>query len=185
MNSSDRDPPVTVDILQQIKPGYEAAFEAVITDLIAAAKLFEGHLGANIFRSSDPANPEYRIVFKFDSLSHLQQWENSEIRHKLLQKARKFILGDVKWQILTGLETWFTLSTQGAIVPPPRYKMLAITFLAAYPTASLINFILPTINWLPSIIRPIIGTLALLSLMTYVVMPRMTKLFAWWLYPKS
>lgn len=185
MNSASVDPPVTVDIIQKIKPGFEQAFEEVLTNLIEAAKVFEGNLGCNVFRSSEEANPEYRIVFKFDSLSNLRRWENSEIRHKLLEKSKHFLVNDVKWQILTGLETWFTLSTSGSIVPPPRYKILAITFLASYPTINLINFLLQSFNWLPSIFRPIIAMLALMSLMTYLIMPRMTKLFVWWLYPKS
>jgi uncharacterized protein len=73
MNSADQtiDAPVTVDVVQKIKPGCEAEFEQVLADLIEAAKAFEGHLGANIFRPSDHANPEYRIVFKFNHLSNL------------------------------------------------------------------------------------------------------------------
>lgn len=71
-NNAD-DPPVTVDILQRVKPGCETAFEQVLTDLIAAARSFEGHLGVNVFRSGSNPNPEYRIVFKFDQVSHLKQ----------------------------------------------------------------------------------------------------------------
>jgi uncharacterized protein len=178
------DPPVTIDVLQKIKPGCEAEFERVLSDLIEAAKAFEGHLGANIFRPSDRANPEYRIVFKFDHLSNLRQWEDSAIRRKLLDRAKQLTAGEGKWQTLTGLETWFTLSTQRAIVPPPRYKMLVITCLAAFPTINLINFLLQPLHFLPPLLRTLLTTIVLLSLMTYVVMPRMTKLFAGWLYPK-
>jgi uncharacterized protein len=179
------DPPVTVDVVQKIKPGNEAEFEVVLADLIQAAKAFEGHLGANIFRPSDRANPEYRIVFKFDHLSNLRQWEESAIRRRLLERAKRLTVGESKWQTLTGLETWFTLATQEAIVPPPRYKMLIVTCLAAFPTINLINFLLQPLHPLPLLLRTLIATVVLLSLMTYVIMPRMTKLFAGWLYPKS
>ncbi|CAN1210149.1 ABM domain-containing protein [Tumidithrix helvetica PCC 7403] len=183
--NSQQDPPVTVDIVQVVKIGSEEAFEAVLTKLIQASESFEGHLGSNVFRSSNPENQsEYRIIFKFDSLSNLRNWENSEVRHRLIESVKPFIVGVVNWQIVTGLETWFTLSSKGAIVPPPRYKMLVITFLAAYPTSNLINLLLQLFTWIPSILRTLISVLVLLSSMTYIIMPRLTKLFARWLYPK-
>ena len=187
MNPADQraDSPVTIDVIQKIKPGCEAEFEQVLTDLTDAAKTFEGHLGANIFRPSDRDNPEYRIVFKFDHLSHLRQWEASTTRRKLLERAKRLTVGDSKWQTLTGLETWFTLSTQQAIVPPPRYKMLIVTCIAAFPTINILNVLLQPFKSLPPLLRTFIAMVALLSLMTYVIMPRMTKLFAGWLYPNS
>jgi uncharacterized protein len=180
-----QDPPVTVDIVQVVKTGSEASFEALLTKLISASENFEGHLGSNVFRSSNQDNlSEYRIIFKFNSLKNLRTWENSEIRHRLLEKAKPLLIGDVKWQVITGLETWFTLSAKGAILPPPRYKMVIITFLAAYPTTTLVNFLLQPLRVLPAPLLSFIGTLVLLSSMTYIIMPRMTKLFAKWLYPK-
>ncbi len=176
------DPPVTIDVLQKIKPGCEAEFEQVLADLIQAAAAFEGHLGANIFRPSDRAHPEYRIVFKFAHLSNLRQWEESAIRRKLLERAKQLTAENSQWRTLTGLETWFTLATQQAIVPPPRYKMLVVTCLAAFPTLNVVNFLLHPLP-LPPLLRGLIATVILLTLMTYVIMPRMTKLFAGWLYP--
>ena len=60
VDNFDQDPPVTVDVLQRVKPGCERAFETVLTDLIEAAKSFEGHLGANVFRPANQSNLEYR-----------------------------------------------------------------------------------------------------------------------------
>jgi uncharacterized protein len=181
-----QDPPVTVDIVQVVKTGSEESFEALLTKLISASENFEGRLGCNVFRSSNQDNlSEYRIIFKFNSLKNLRNWENSEIRHRLIESAKPLLVGDVKWQVITGLETWFTLSAKGAIVPPPRYKMVIITFLAAYPTTTLVNFLLQPLKVLPAPLLSLIGMLILLSSMTYIIMPRMTKLFAKWLYPEQ
>jgi uncharacterized protein len=179
------DPPVTVDVIQKVKPGCESDFELVLADLTEAAKAFEGHMGASIFRPTDRTNPEYRIVFKFDRMSNLRQWEVSPMRRRLLERAKRLTIGESRWQTVTGLETWFTLSTQQAIVPPPRYKMLIVTCIAGFPTVNAINFILQPLPPLPPLLRSFIGMVLLLSTMTYVIMPRMTKLFAGWLYPKS
>jgi antibiotic biosynthesis monooxygenase (ABM) superfamily enzyme len=183
MGSDDQ--PVTVDVIQRVKPNCEAEFEQVLADLIQAAESFEGHLGVNIFRPSDHANPEYRIVFKFDRLSHLRQWETAPIRRRLLERASRLTVGSGQFQILTGLETWFTLPTQGAIVPPPRYKMLLVSLLVIFPLVNLLNFVLqPPLRLLPPLLRSLIVTIIMLSLTTYVVMPRVTKLLSGWLYPK-
>ncbi|MBI4782127.1 MAG: antibiotic biosynthesis monooxygenase [Oscillatoriophycideae cyanobacterium NC_groundwater_1537_Pr4_S-0.65um_50_18] len=189
MNSPEHpspDPPATVDILQRVKPGCEAAFEQVLADLIEAARAFDGHLGVNVFRPSDRANPEYRIVFKFDRISHLQQWETSAIRQRLLDRANRLTVGTGQTSVLTGLETWFTLPQQPGLAPPARYKMVVITGITIYVLINLMNLlVLPLLTLLPPLLRTLVVTFLMVALMTYVVMPRLTKLFAGWLYPKS
>lgn len=180
------DPPVTVDVLRQVKPGCEEAFEVVLKDLLAAAQSFDGHLGVNVFCPTDRTHPEYRVIFKFDHLSNLKQWENSPIRSRLLERANRLTLkNEPQVKVITGLETWFTLPSQGTMVPPPRYKMLIITALTIFPLINLINAIFqPLLQGLPILLRSLVITVVTVWVMTYVAMPRMTKLFAGWLYPK-
>ncbi len=179
-------PPVTVDILQRVKPGCENAFEAVLSDLIAAAGTFEGHLGVNVFRSGGDSNDEYRIVFKFASLGHLKQWETSAIRQQLLRQANRLTIDQGKTSILTGLETWFTLPTQSRLSPPARHKMVVISGAAIFILLNLANVLLvPLLAFLPALLRTFVVVLLIVVLMTYLVMPRLTKLFADWLYPKA
>ena len=184
--NKDDDLPVTVTISQRVKPGCEAAFEEVILAIAAAAKTFKGHLGVNIFRPSDLSFPEYWIIFKFDRISNLRRWEKSEVRRKWLNRAAKLTLGSPETQIITGLEMWFTLPTQKRTTAPPRYKMALITWLAIFPPIVLINALFGALlNQLPSIVRSLVLTIVLVLFMTYVLMPRMTRLFARWLYPRT
>ncbi|MGL5834051.1 MAG: antibiotic biosynthesis monooxygenase [Waterburya sp.] len=168
-----KDPPVTINVIKQVKPGNESEFENVLRDLIAAAEGFDGHLGATVFRSDS----EYRIVFKFNHLTNLQKWEASPIRRKLLERAKRLTVGEGKFQILTGLETWFTLTSQEAIVPPPRYKMLFVTYLAAFPTLNVINIVLhPWLQNFSVLVRTLITTFLMLTLMTYLTSsPRIAR----------
>lgn len=188
MNDSqynNNDPPVTVVISRQVKPGCEIAFEEFISGITAAAMTFEGHLGTNIFRPSNPNETEYRIIFKFARASNLRIWEESECRRQWLARAESLTLGSPKIEILTGLETWFTLPTSKPIVPPPRYKMAVLTWLAIFPLINIINLLFASVlNQLPPLLRSLVLTVILVLLMTYVVMPRITRLFAPWLYPK-
>lgn len=185
INNAD-DPPVTVDVLQRVKPGCEAAFEKVLTDLIVAARSFEGHLGVNVFRSGDRPHPEYRVVFKFNHISNLQQWESSAIRQQLLKRVSHLTIDSGQTSVITGLETWFTLPTQPGLPPPPRYKMLVITWATIFVLINLMNrLVVPLLHFLPSLLATLIVTGLMVSLMTYIVMPRVTKFFAGWLYPKA
>lgn len=43
----------------------------------------------------------------------------------------------------------------------------------------------PLIGDFHAVLRRLVFTLVMVSLMTYVVMPRMARLFTSWLYPKS
>ncbi len=179
-----QDPPVTVSVFRRVKPASVRDFEEFLSAIINASMTFEGHLGTNVFRNSDPNNPEYMIVFKFDRQSNLRRWEESQCRRQWLALIESLTIGSPAIEVLTGLETWFTISPRKPIVPPPRYKMATLTWIAIFPLVNIINLLLgSTLNSLPSFLRSFFMTALLVPLMTYVVMPRITRLFAWWLYP--
>ena len=181
------DPPVTVVISRRVKPGCEKAFEKFISGITAAAMTFEGHLGTNVFRPSSLGDNQYRIIFKFDRASNLRIWEESECRRQWLARAESLRLEPARIRVITGLETWFTLPAPKGMLPPPRHKMATITLMALFPLIQLANITLaPLLELLPLplLLRSLIVTAILVLLMTYVVMPRMTKLFSQWLYPK-
>ncbi|MEL6930196.1 MAG: antibiotic biosynthesis monooxygenase [Cyanobacteria bacterium J06600_6] len=186
---NESDPPVTVVITRRVKPRCKKAFEKFISGITASAMTFEGHLGTNVFRPSNPTDNEYRIIFKFDHASNLQIWQESECRRQWLARAESLRLEPPRIRIITGLETWFTLPASAqTVLPPPRYKMATITLLALFPAIQLSNLTLvPFLKLfpLPLWLRSLISTAILVLLMTYILMPRMTKLFSKWLYPQK
>ncbi len=179
------DSPVTVDVVQQVRRGKESAFEALLGQIINTASTFEGYLGSSVFRPSHQDDGEYRIVFKFDRLENLKRWEHSPVRQRFLTQARNLTVDAGTFSIITGLETWFTLAAKPGMVPPPRYKMVLVSGLAIFGINQLLTVLpLDGLAQLPSILRLLILVFLTTTLMTYVVMPRLTKLLAWWLYPK-
>jgi uncharacterized protein len=181
------DPPVTVVISRKVKPGCEEEFEQFISGITAAAMTFEGHLGTNVFRPSNPEDHEYQIIFKFDRASNLRIWQESECRRQWLAPAESLRLEPPTIKVITGLETWFTLPSSKPIIPPPRHKMAIVTLIALFPSIQLANLALvPLLKLLPLplLLQSLIVTAILVLLMTYVLMPRMTKLLAKWLYPQ-
>jgi antibiotic biosynthesis monooxygenase (ABM) superfamily enzyme len=88
-------------------------------------------------------------------------------------------------QRTSGLEAWFTLPGERAIVPPPRWKQLLVTLIGAYPLVVLISaFVMPQLDAWPLLVRSAVLPVVLLTLMTYGVMPLLTRAFRGWLYPR-
>jgi hypothetical protein len=66
---------------------------------------------------------------------------------------------------------------------PPRYKMALLTWAAAFPLLTAVNVLLgPELASLPLLGRTFLVTGILTSVLTFVVMPRLTHLCANWLF---
>jgi uncharacterized protein len=183
-SSTRQDSSVTVVISRRVKPGCEADFETFLLGVTAACSQFPGYLGSSIFRPAAIDDPEYRVIFKFDRLSNLRRWETSQERQQWFAQAEALTLCPPDVQVLTGLETWFTLPGKAAIVPPPRHKMALVTWLAVFPLITVISTVLQNqLLSLPLVLRVMVVTAIAVPTMTYILMPQVTRLFAGWLYP--
>ena len=183
-SAAGTNPPVTAVASRRVKRGREREFEEWVSGILAAANGFSGYLGSEVLRPGDaPGDDEYRIVFRFDRKSNLRAWEESEERHRWLREAEPLI-HEERVHVLTGLETWFTLPWKAGEPSPPRYKMAIVTWLAVFPLITVILVLFgPLLGLLPMLLRTLVLTAVMVSLMTYVIMPRLTRLFSFWLYP--
>jgi antibiotic biosynthesis monooxygenase (ABM) superfamily enzyme len=182
--ASGGDPPVTAVASRRVKQGREQEFEERLSGILAAASEAPGYLGSEVLRPSDSEDDnEYRVVFRFDHASNLHAWENSEERQRWLRELEP-LLHEEKVHVLTGLETWFTLPSKVGEPSPPRYKMVVVTWLGVFPIVTIIFSLFGHwLNLLPTLVRTLVFTAVMVTLMTYVIMPRMTRLFSFWLYP--
>ena len=178
--------PITVIISRRVKPEMVEEFESLTSEMTQRASKFSGYLGTTLFKPSSGNDPEYRIMFKFQDISSLQEWEGSSQRAEILEKIEDLLITTSEREQISGLITWFTLPSTNPITPPPRYKMTLISWLALYPAVTLIFWLFE--SWLiefPLLIRTFMVTAVVILLMTYILMPFMTKRFAFWLYTKS
>jgi uncharacterized protein len=182
--SPDLEGPVTTTVTRRVKPGHEAAYEAFLVGIIGAARAFSGYLGVEVFRPAPGQGGEYRTVYRFDSVAHLRGWLESAERAAWLARAEPHVAGPMRTQVLTGLEGWFTLATQPGLPPPPRYKMALVTWVTIFPLITLVVVAsAPLLGSLPLVARLAVTTGVTVPLMTWMVMPRMTRLLHRWLYP--
>src|SRR5215210_3212470 len=85
------DPPVTAVASRRGKQGREQEFEEWVSGILAAANKFQGYLGSEVLRPSDPDDNEYRIITRFDHESNLHAWETSQERQRWLNKSRPLL----------------------------------------------------------------------------------------------
>lgn len=93
---------------------------------------------------------------------------------------------DAIWKKITGLEFWFS-PPKGTVIPQPsRFRMalvmIAVVFGLVISIGQLIGMVAAEV---PSYIRLFVTISIEIFLMTYVLMPRITKLIAKWIYPSS
>jgi uncharacterized protein len=176
--------PVTTTVTRRVRPGHEASYEQFLAGIIAAASEFPGHLGVEVFRPEDATTGEYRTVYRFDTPEHLRRWLDSDERAAWLERAEPHVIGPIRTSFVTGLESWFTLPGKPGVAPPPPYKMALLTWITIFPLITGVIVVLgPLIKDLPLVPRLGITTAITVPLMTWVVMPRVTRLLSGWLYP--
>jgi uncharacterized protein len=189
INSQDLYKPITVLVSRHPCKDKEREFEKALSDTIDVALKFPGHLGVTILKPQVNEPNIYRIIVKFDCAANYQKWYRSPEALYWFNVLASLEEQPPNLEVMTGLEAWFAVSNSATlrpIVPPLRYKMALITWLAIFPLIVVINLLFGNILVrLPMLLRSLILSATLVLLMTYVVMPRMTRLFTSWLYPSK
>lgn len=179
--------PVTALIVRNVKPERMQQFEEWALGMQQVVRGFEGYLGTDIIRPRDRSHPEYVIVVRFDRYDHLKAFMESTERQEWLKQSEGMTIGKMHVQEAQGFTSWFVLPDSSLpLVTPPKYKMALLTILALYPSLLVLSTILSYLlgDW-PRPLLLFINVLILVPIMTYYIMPWMTRGFRSWLYPKD
>ncbi|MFD6279208.1 antibiotic biosynthesis monooxygenase, partial [Streptomyces sp. NPDC060209] len=95
------DAAATVILSRKVRPGMEREYEKWQEGVNAAAAEYAGHLGAEVSPPTD-LQPEWVVVYRFDSVAHLQAWMNGATRQKLLDVGAKYFDGPATQQVISG-----------------------------------------------------------------------------------
>lgn len=175
------DPAVAV-FVRVAWPGREREYEALARRMVNASARFPGQLAATMLHEADSST--YTVVYSFTDHSALGAWLASPERRRLVAQADAISQAHRRVPSLTGLETWFTLPHRPTVKPPPKWKMWLVSLLAIYPLVVAFQLTLvPEIRTWPLLLRSALLPLTLLTLMTFVVMPVVTRLVQPWLSP--
>lgn len=178
---ADDDAPVTVVVTRRIKPGCEAAYRAWARGVADVVKTFAGHRGFVVQEPRAPDAP-WTLVYRFDTGAHLDAWMQSSVRAEWVARADALAEDGHTHAQFTGLEPFFAppTTTSGA---PPKWKMAVVTGAAVWPIAQGLGALAArAAPDVPALLRSVVVTAGLVVLLTWVVMPRLTKALAPWLF---
>jgi antibiotic biosynthesis monooxygenase (ABM) superfamily enzyme len=174
--------PVTAVFSWRAKKGRTDEFAEWARGATAEAVGFPGNLAATVVHTE--GSRDFHVVHQFATRQDLRGWLDSDERRKWLRRAGELAASRTAVQHRTGLETWFHVPSEASATmrPPPRWKMWLISLVAVYPLVLAFQaFVVPlTASW-PLPLRAALFPVVLLTAMTYVVMPVVTRLLRRWL----
>jgi uncharacterized protein len=173
--------PVKIVLERRARPGAKESFERWVEELVALASRSGTLQGSSVLTTG---GGEYFILLRFASQGDLERWQSSPEVVEHLGRGDAHATSADQPVVQTGLETWFTLpGLPVPPTPPPRWKMALMTWLALLPQVIILGFVVPA--ELPFLLKVSLSTAIPVMMLTWVIMPRLTRLLYRWLYPAS
>jgi len=165
------------------------AFEAWYGRLRRVAQYHSGFLRADLCTPLDCEDGvmKYYSIIHFASPSQLDLWLTCDVRQRLFHEGESLVLAYRFKSFTTGLEGWFsaTSGSRGSL-GPPRWKQILSVVLGLYPTVIVQGMVFSTLGIMQGWPLPtamLVNNLITSSLLTWVVMPRVSRWLKFWLQP--
>jgi hypothetical protein len=170
---------IHVAIIRRVRPGCEAEFQQGLREFIQRSFAHGGVYGATMLTPLPGSNSrEFGILRTFADKEECEAFYASPLFKAWDERARTLTEGEPEHRQLHGLEAWFR--TQQAL--PPRWKMAVATFLGVFPTVEFLKLAIgPVLGSLPSLVSSAVFNACTVVLLTWVVMPAITRILASWL----
>lgn len=178
---------VTVSITRTVDPARFTEASEWVQFGINLAHNYPGFLGSGWVRGSEDS-ATWNMLYRFSNSDSLEAWEGSDERAEWLEAGTDLVL-DAQVEKRTGIEGWFdTIHEASPGTPalvPPRWKQAVSIWLGFFPINLAFTLLLPWLvpgwNDLPTVLRVLLTTLTLTPIMTYFVLPWITRMLRPWL----
>jgi len=165
---------VTVAIERTPRTGKETEFEQWCDDMLDAVQAAPGCLGATTLRPGRGSDP-YQMVFRFVDVLHLRQWEKSDVRIRLRERADQLVDSE-RVTVTAGTEQFFS-----ALGEVDRHRSKVGRFLAdiawVYPVALTFTvWLAPALARVDVLWRVLISTILVGATSKYATAP----VRRWW-----
>lgn len=174
--------PIHVAITRRVLPGREAEFRDALRGFFQASFDHGSVLGASMITPPpDSDSREFGILRTFAGEAERDAFYESSMFKAWEKRARALTEGEPDYRQLHGLEAWFRSPD-----PPPRWKMAACTLLGVFPTSTLLGLTIgPVTRGWPFPSGTLVFSILMVALLTWVVMPLVTRLLHPWLHPEN
>jgi len=119
------------------------------------------------------------ITFSFASRGDLDRWLESKERREVLKLVEPFIQGERTMNVVGGFGGWFVAREEPS---PPQWKQATTVLIALYPTTLTLGYLqrtfTPDVPWIPGLfVSNVVG----IAILTWVLMPPVTRILGPWL----
>jgi antibiotic biosynthesis monooxygenase (ABM) superfamily enzyme len=173
--------PVKIVIERRVRAGAESAFKDWSHRFVEAAAHSPGHEGSSVL--GVPNSRSQYILLRFASAADLDRWQGSNEFAALTREADAFAPAGEYSETKSGMETWFTLRDRPAPGKvPANWKMALVTWVALLPMVVGLAYIFAPLR-LTFLVEAALSTAIPVAMLTWIVMPRLTRLLYRWLDP--
>ena len=166
----------------RIRADREKEFQQWRRRILEEVRTWEGFLGTESFDTLDGVKPEFIVVVRFDSRAHLDAWLTSQVRKTYMKEVLDYVDHYTLRRIGSGFEGWFDTSENSA--PPARWRQALVILSALFPVIMIMRTLLaPIFHVLPMPVAFLVLLSLDMAFLTYVVMPRYSRLMSFWLKP--
>lgn len=177
------EPRLTVVVARRIHAGREDDYERAMRDFVAWSLAQPGHEGLHVLRPS-PDERDYTVVSRFRDEAARRAYTSSREYAEWMARFALLTDGDPRIQELTGLEGFVTMPGR-ALRRPPTWKLAVATFLGVLPTSLFLEQVLaPRTAALPRLLRSAFFAAAMVAMLSWIVMPLVTRALHKWLFPE-
>jgi len=167
----------------RIRPDREAEFQDWRRRIQEEARKWEGFLGTESFDTLDCDKPEFVVVVRFNNRANLDAWLTSAPRAAFMKEVSDYVEHYEVRRMGSGFEGWFDFSSDKS--PPAPWRQGLVILSALFPVIMILRQLLGFVfEFLPFPVAFLVLLTADLSLLTFVVMPRYSRLMNFWLRPK-
>jgi antibiotic biosynthesis monooxygenase (ABM) superfamily enzyme len=182
------DPPVAEVFTHRVRNGKANAYIAWRRRAIAAQAHYPGYLATDSFEPHGKSQEEWIDIVRYDSVEHLEIWMKSKERQQLLSELTPLVESVHEHRLATGLEGWFNLNRRAdePINVPPVWKQTVSVVFALYPTVMVLALLInPLLKQLAFPVQMLIANILSCTLLSYLVMPFVTRSLKFWLSPPA
>jgi uncharacterized protein len=178
-------PVATAVVVHPVRPGDEPAFLDWYERMTEAERGFPGFLGSELFRPVAGAQRDWTVVYRYARADDLDRWLASDVRTELLRQGERFQDFDLR-TIVNTFGSWFSFADRDGAPGTPPWKTALSVLVGLYPTVVLLTVGIGAI-WpaAPLWASLLVGNVASVALLTWAVMPTVTRALRFWLTPAA
>ncbi len=144
-----------------------------------AMSKFPGFIRAQVSEPVPGIQEDHITVFSFDTRARLDDWLASDERTEHLKRLDPLTDGGSVLNVVEGFSGWFGVTSEKLA---PLWKQAVTVLMALYPTTLTLAYVqskvAPDLHWIPAMfVSNVLG----IAILTWVLMPIVTKALAGWL----